>query len=154
MSSPDSDSSPYVFYDDIVPNLEQKMKEKLTNLEQKMKEKLTNLEQKMEGHEKKLTDLGGTMNKKLTDLGGTMNKKLTNLKQIMEGHEKRLTGLEGNVSSSYTSRYSSSGSENPLQESPTQIANSFFKLNTRPRGGKLTRNKLLKKSKRKTKKHQ
>ena len=132
MSSPDSDSSPYVFYDDIVPNLEKKMKEKLTNLEQKM-----------EGHEKKLTDLGGTM-----------NKKLTNLKQIMEGHEKRLTGLEGNVSSSYTSRYSSSGSENPLQESPTQIANSFFKLNTRPRGGKLTRNKLLKKSKRKTKKHQ
>ena len=135
MSSPDSDSSPYVFLDVVVQKLEQIM--------EGHEKKLTNLEQKMEGREKKLTDLGGTM-----------NKKLTNLKQIMEGHEKRLTGLEGNVSSSYTSRYSSSGSENPLQESPTQIANDFLQYASPPKlGGKLTRNKLLKKSKRKTKKH-
>jgi hypothetical protein len=118
-SSPNSDSSPYVFVDEIVQDLEKNYKIML--------KQLTDLEQKMEGHEKKLT----------------------NLEQIMEGHEKRLTGLEENPS-----EYSPSGLRKMDENYPTNMYKYFSNLNTgKLRGGKLTRKKLLKKSKRKTKKH-
>ena len=57
-SSPNSDSSPYVFLDDIVQDLEQKMEEH--------EKKLTNLEQKMEG--RGLPDLARTIDHNLTNL--------------------------------------------------------------------------------------
>jgi len=126
-------------------------------------EKLTNLEQKMEEHEKKLTDLGGTMNKKLNDLeqkmegrglpdlARTIDHNLTNLQKNMIELEDRLTRLEG---VSYSSPSSNAAPPAP-QQAHYQPHNQYIKklFPGQNFGGKLTRNKLLKKSKRKTKKH-